>query len=89
MDSKIKNKIAILVIVILIIGFVCIFININKNNVAIDESSSESLNIIKEENSYTVYDKSGENVIAQNLTEEETKMYIENPNYSLDPRTVK
>lgn len=89
MDSKIKNKIAILVIVILIIGFVCIFININKNNVAIDESSSESLNIIKEENSYTVYDKSGENIIAQNLTEEETKMYIENPNYSLDPRTVK
>lgn len=89
MDSKIKNKIVILVIVILIIGFACIFININKNNVAIDESSSESLNIIKEENSYTVYDKSGENIIAQNLTEEETKMYIENPNYSLDPRTVK
>lgn len=89
MDSKIKNKIVILVIVILIIGFVCIFININKNNVAIDESSSESLNIIKEENSYTIYDKSGKNIIAQNLTEEETKMYIENPNYSLDPRTVK
>lgn len=89
MDSKIKNKIVMLVIVILIIGFVCIFININKNNVAIDESSSESLNIIKEENSYTIYDKSGKNIIAQNLTEEETKMYIENPNYSLDPRTVK
>lgn len=89
MDFKTKNKIVILVIVILIIGFACIFININKNNVAIDKNSSETLNIIKEENSYTIYDKSGENIIAQNLTEEETKMYIENPNYSLDPRTVK
>ncbi len=89
MDSKTKNKIVILIIVILIIGFTRVFININKNNVAIDKNSSETLNIIKEENSYTIYDKSGENIIAQNLTEEETKMYIENPNYSLDPRTVK